>query len=260
MLRRHVVVIAGLLCSTSISCASAKPIQDTKPTVPDQEIEVATAFDLNSQVEQYKLRYGLRDTDSKLVDNEGNGNEDLYGVRNFRVVLHGIYYRGGANNKFNRTQPRDNMNPLPKEGLQNLCKQGFSDALYLYPENFETAKTSTSCRNLDDAKSKISYSHSPGLKTGDEPILLKRIYDHIKGVRRGPIYAHCWNGWHASGYVAAISLKQFCGYSDSKAEDYWVRNTDGNQAGYEKIRERIRAFKPISTMRTTKAERELICP
>jgi hypothetical protein len=47
---------------------------------------------------------------------------------------------------------------------------------------------------------------------------------HIDGcVQRG-----CWNGWHASGYISALSLRQFCGVSKSNAVAYWIRNTDNN--------------------------------
>lgn len=219
-----------------------------------------SSFDLKTQVEEYKLRYGLRDTDSKLVDNVGEGYEDLYGVRNFRVVLHGIYYRGGANNKFHRSHPRDNMNPLPNSGLKNLCEQGFSDALYLYAENFETAPATTSCKTIEKEKVKLNYSQNLGFEAGAEHALLKKIHQHIKGERAGPIYAHCWNGWHASGFLAALSLRQFCKLSGRDAETYWIRNTDGNSEGYEKIRSRIRAFKPFPDLAISRRERELICP
>ena len=70
----------------------------------------------------YRARYRLADATQKLVDNKGNGYENLYGVRNFRAVLGGIYYRGGANNAYHRTNKRGNENPLPSDGLQNLTE------------------------------------------------------------------------------------------------------------------------------------------
>jgi hypothetical protein len=217
-------------------------------------------FDLRSQVEEYKLRYGLRDTDSKLVDNHGDGYEDLYGVRNFRVVLHGVYYRGGANNAFNKNGKRSNTNPLPNEGLKHLCEQGFSDALYLYSDNFDTAKKSTSCKTVEGEPSKLTYSQKTALTASNEHDLLKIVFDHIKGTRTGPLYAHCWNGWHASGFVAAASLRQFCGWTASAADKYWVRNTDGNEAGMQAIRKRIKNFKPYSDLKISADEKALICP
>ena len=50
-------------------------------------------FDLKAQTDFYRQRYGLKNPYDKLVDNLGNGYENLYGIRNLRVVLHGIYYR-----------------------------------------------------------------------------------------------------------------------------------------------------------------------
>jgi hypothetical protein len=220
----------------------------------------SAAFDLRSQVEEYKLRYGLRDPYTKLIDNQGEGYEDIYGVRNFRVVLHGVYYRGGANNSYNRNAKRSNMNPLPAEGLSNLCKQGFTDALYLYPDNYQSAQKTTNCRTRDGADSKLNYSQVTGLTKANEHELLKRIYDHIKGVRPGPIYAHCWNGWHSSGFVAAASLRQFCKWTSADAEKYWVKNTDGNEGGMQAVRNRVKAFKPFADLQITDQERALICP
>ena len=46
----------------------------------------------------YKDLYGVECVEEKITDNRGNGFEDLYGTRNFRVILHGVAYRGGGNN------------------------------------------------------------------------------------------------------------------------------------------------------------------
>jgi hypothetical protein len=48
---------------------------------------LAQSFNLKEQAESYRLRYGLRDPNSKLVNDHGDGYENLYGLRNFRVVL-----------------------------------------------------------------------------------------------------------------------------------------------------------------------------
>lgn len=61
----------------------------------------------------------------KLVDNTGEGYDALYGTRNVRAVLNGVYYRGGANNYYNKHLKRKNSNPLPDEGLLHLCEEGF---------------------------------------------------------------------------------------------------------------------------------------
>jgi hypothetical protein len=224
------------------------------------EVTSAPKFDLKSQVEEYQLRYGLKDPYSKLVSNRGDGYESLYGVRNFRVVLQGVLYRGGANNAYNRNGKRNNMNPLTSEGLTNLCEQGFSDAVYLYSKNFSKSVKSVSCRTVGNEDSQLRYSQITGLDTANERELLNLVYQHIKGFRRGPLYDHCWNGWHASGFVAAISLRQFCGWSAAEANAYWVKNTDGNSSGRTSIRNRIREFQPFTDLSIDESERALICP
>ena len=218
------------------------------------------AFDLKSQADLYRQRYSLHDPFAKLVNNTGDGYEALYGVRNFRAVLHGIYYRGGANNSFNKYGKRDNMNPLPTLGLKNLCAEGFSEAIYLYDKNYQTAPKQVACVNFSRENQSLSYQQISSLVSGNEKTLLKEIYQHIKGVKVGPMYAHCWNGWHASGYLAAISLQQFCSWTPTKAHDYWLTNTDGNTVGYTAIEQKIRAFRPFSDLNISASEKALICP
>lgn len=221
----------------------------------------ATAdFDLKKQVDLYKQRYNVSDVYAKVTDNKGEGFEDLYGTRNLRAVLHGIYYRGGGNNLYNREGRRDNMNPLPNTGLKNLCEEGFSEAIYLYPTNFASAPKSIPCTDLNRTTNITAYSQISGLREGNEEALLTRIHDHIKGVKKGPIYAHCWNGWHASGYVGALALQQFCAWTPAQALSYWIKNTDGNSAGYESIQNRIKKFKPFQNLKITATEQNLICP
>ncbi len=189
----------------------------------------------------------------------GNGYEDLYGVRNFRVVLHGVYYRGGANNAYHRTHKRSNTNPLPNDGLTNLCQQGFKEAVYLYAENFSSSEKITTCKTQNGEANQLEYQQLSAFD-GHEELHLKKIFQHIKGEVTGPIYEHCWNGWHASGYIAAITLKQFCGYTDEQADAYWVRNTDGNSSGMGSIRAKLKAFKPLANFKITSDESALICP
>jgi hypothetical protein len=217
-------------------------------------------FDLRKQVENYKLRYGLRDPYTKLINYEGNGYEPLYGVRNFRVVLHGVYYRGGANNTHNRNLFRKNSNPLQKQGLTNLCKEGFSESVYLYATNYKSEPNQVSCRTRSGDGNHLAYRQINALIGNNEHQQLQIIYDHIKGKTPGPIYDHCWNGWHASGYIAAITLMQFCGYSHSQADRYWVKNTDGNYSSESSIRRKLAKFKPFADLQISKAERDIICP
>lgn len=207
-------------------------------------------------IETYRTRYGLNDVSTKLVDNIGNGYEDLYGVRNFRVVLHGVYYRGGANNKYHRTNKRPNMNPLPNDGLMNLCEEGFSKAIYFYDTNFNSAPKVTKCKN-----GTLNYEQLTAFEAQNEKKFLTMIFQKInQQSAASPIYAHCWNGWHASGLMAAQSLQQFCGLTPAQALAYWIKNTDGNSSGYDSIKKRITNFKPYSDLKISAEMKRKICP
>ncbi|MNK19531.1 hypothetical protein D3C87_377530 [compost metagenome] len=214
-------------------------------------------FRLDQEVNKFKLRYGVTSASTKLVDNKGQGNEDLYGARNVRVVLHGVMYRGGANNKY-LNPPRNNVNPLPTVGLNNLCREDFSTAVYLYSENFSSAPKSVKCKNTSHQDQSLQYKQYAA--AGEKEKILALVYDRIKGKLDGPVYAHCWNGWHSSGLISAIALKQFCGWSNSKVDAYWVKNTDGNSSGFTTLRNRIRDFKPLAKYTITAEEKALVCP
>lgn len=218
------------------------------------------AFDLQKVSTTYRQRYGLTDVYTKLVNDRGNLYEDLYGVRNFRVVLHGVYYRGGANNAYNKNGVRDNSNPLPNEGLKNLCEEGFKNAIYYYATNFSTAPKVTTCSDFSNTSRTLDYLQINGLNFNNSEKLIALIYKRIKGEIDGPIYGHCWNGWHASGYVASIALKQFCGYTDQQAYDYWIKNTDGANTGYADIKAQVKAWKPLNQYKISAAEATAICP
>ena len=88
----------------------------------------------------YVNRYKEPDLMYKVIDNFGNGFDSLYGTRNMRTVLHGVAYRGGANNYYHKTDKRNNHNPLPDDGIANLCKEGFSHSIYLYKQNWDSAR------------------------------------------------------------------------------------------------------------------------
>lgn len=210
-----------------------------------------------------KTLYNLSDAHEALVDNHGNGYQPLYGTRNLRAVLRGVYYRGGANNAFNRTHRRDNSNPLPDDGLTHLCQEGFTQSVYLYPTNYNTARHEVACKKADGTDNKLDYAQISVLHASREKLntLLGMIYQHAKNPNMGLIYDHCWNGWHASGITAAYTLVQLCGFSQEQAVRYWNLNTDGNDGkGYEWIRDKIRAFTRFDGMDLTTAEKATYCP
>lgn len=224
----------------------------------------ATTTTLEDSAQYYQLRYGLRNVFDKRVDNQGNGYEALYGVRNFRAVLSGAVYRGGANNAFNRNGVRHNSNPLPTEGLKNLCEEGFDHALYLYPTRFDTAPKTVSCfKTKDGSANTLRYTQiSPLAGEASAKSILKIINDRLNSSNAAhPLYVHCWNGWHASGFISALTLRQFCGVSAEDAVAYWNKNTDGVNKGasYDKIRARLRAFKPYPEFSISKTLQSQLC-
>lgn len=212
----------------------------------------------------YQNRYPLKNPYSKLIDNQGNGYEKLYGVRNFRAVLNGVVYRGGANNSYNKHQKRNNQNPLPKEGLTNLCEEGFGTAVYLYSTNYKTAPKTTTCKSVLNQSQTLSYiQESPQISEDARRRVLSLIYQRLTSTtNHSPIYLHCWNGWHASGLISAYTLRQFCSYTVDQAINYWNRNTDGHNKGraYDLLRAKIKAFKPDPAMTIDPELQAKICP
>lgn len=256
---------AKVQSNADVASSSSKQQQQNAGSVPDgsgvQNPPLAKISSLQEQVVEYKQRYGLRDPYTKLVDDRGNNYQNLYGVRNFRAVLHGVYYRGGANNVYNKVDGvRNNSNPLPPSGLKNLCEEGFKDAIYLYSTNYASAPKQQACKDYKNVPQVMQYEQITGLSAGNTEKFIAKAYDVIKRKSEGPIYGHCWNGWHASGYVASTMLKQFCGYTDQQALDYWIKNTDGNSTGYDAVKKLVVSFKPLSKYQITAEEKNLICP
>lgn len=233
-----------------MACASVSK------SVPDSN----TQGERRDTIKFYKHRYPLKTTNEKLVNNIGDGYEPLYGVRNFRVVLNGVAYRGGANNYYNKYGPRDNRNPLPEMGLDNLCKEGFSQAIYLYSTNFGTASPFKNCESVLSKQWNLDYQYISPYNTGIRKII-QMTYDRIHHPKKGPLYFHCWNGWHASGLTAAILLRQFCDYSVDEAIAYWDQNTDGfnTDPAYEGVREEIRKFTPLNEFQISQHDKEKMC-
>lgn len=219
------------------------------------------ANDLDQAINYYQNRYQQPDLYSKIVNNTGDGFEELYGTRNVRAVLKGVLFRGGANNYYHRSNRRNNMNPLPQDGLDNLCKENFNQAIYLYSTNAQTAPTQINCERRENGKNTLNYkSIVPLANTNSLKPIFQLVYNQIHHYE-GPIYIHCWNGWHASGYTAATALMQFCDFSANRAVEYWDLNTDGvNQdPQYENIRIKIRAFKPYPELLISKELQDKIC-
>lgn len=258
------LIVCVLLCGCSGSL-QAKPQDFEQEQAPFASAPEAEKFNQTESVTYYQNRYVLKNAYDKLVDNQGNGYEKLYGVRNFRAVLNGVVYRGGANNAYNKYGKRANQNPLPAMGLNHLCEEGFGTAIYLYPTNYSTAAKTTNCKSVVDASAqKLNYMQISPLSSDTEARkILNIIYKKLTtDTDHSPIYMHCWNGWHASGLISAYTLRQFCGFTGDQAVAYWDRNTDGVNQGssYDRIRAKIRAFTPDTSMKIDPALKAQVCP
>ncbi len=211
----------------------------------------------------HRRRYGLTSATQSLVADRGEGYDGLYGTRNLRAVLNGVFYRGGANNAFHRGGKRNNKNPLPPDGLDNLCRQGFGSAIYLYPTRYKTAAPETTCETVDGGAGHLVYEQisTQHGKKADLRKVFEEILLHVHEPERGPIYMHCWNGWHASGFLAAVTLRQFCGFTSAQALRYWTVTAKGaSSADHADTKKRIEKFKPFPEYAFSDEERAALCP
>jgi hypothetical protein len=205
-------------------------------------------------------RFQLDSAQIKLVDNRGTGPDSMQGVRNFRVVLHNILYRGGGDNIFRKKEDSRHymQNPLPLHGIENLHKAGFTKAIYLYYTNFESRYPPERRDSL------LSEGFEYVLQTDIIRSQLKEFFEDIlsrvEDPEKGAVYAHCWNGWHMSGWLAALTLMQFCGLDNEQAVRYWEENTDGHSHPYRKLKEHIRKFEPYSGIGLSDTQRREFCP
>ena len=208
------------------------------------------------QIQYYRSLFSLDCVEEKATDNYGNGNNDLYGTRNFRTILYGVAYRGGGNNYYHNENKRDNKNPLPNDGLKNLADLKFEAAVYLYSTNFETAPSSM----RGSGGHVMDYYQISGNSQDDMRSLLEMTYESIMNPDQGPLYLHCWNGWHQSGYVSAVLLRQFCGLSAEEGLKYWNNNTDTYNNGYSRIKNAIQDFNPYQDLKVSSEVQQAICP
>ena len=84
--------------------------------------------------------------------------------------------------------------------------------------------------------------------------------DRIENPNLGPVYLHCWNGWHQSGYVSAMILMQFCGYTNQQARTYWEQNTDGAYKKFDNVKNMIANFTPFKDYKIDKETQAMLCP
>jgi protein tyrosine/serine phosphatase len=174
-----------------------------------------------------------------------------------RTILYGVAYRGGANNYYHKQNKRENKNPIPKDGMANLSAEGFSKVVYLYATNYAGADKYYVNSDSKDTLFYLQNSLSDRKKIKEVMLL---IMDVINSKDKGPVYLHCWNGWHQSGFISAAILMQFCNYSNEDALKYWIKNTDGVTKGYDHIQKMIREFKKFDDIKIDESIKKEICP
>ena len=166
----------------------------------------------------------------------------FHGIRDYREVMPGALYRGGANN---------GRAPLNQSELDALCDAGIGTAYYLYSTGFRGPSV-THC-----AKGELDYSYE-GWEGKGRAIIHQQIYSTIK-TKGKPVFIHCWNGIHATGAVAATALMQFCGISAQQAVEYWKVGI-APRVQYPGVIRNIQSFEPNPKLLLTPEEQATYCP
>ena len=166
----------------------------------------------------------------------------FHGIRDFREVMPGALYRGGANN---------GHAPLNHGELSALCEDDIGTAIYLYTTGF-SGPSITHC-----SKGDLHYIDKSWEGSGRATVH-KQVYDSIKSKGK-PVFIHCWYGIHATGAVAATALMQFCNVSPKQAVDYWKVGVPA-KLQYPKVIQSIMSFKPNPALQLTPEERDRYCP
>lgn len=169
---------------------------------------------------------------TKITNSKGVGPAEASGIINLREVIPGVLYRSGATagNKYG---------PLKQESLTKLCKQDFDVAFYDYQRGQDT--------NYSCGTNQISLKIRPSLVSS------KNVFEQLSAVYTaitkdtGPVLTGCDQGVHASGFVSALSLIQFCGWTNKQALDYWTLIAKG-QDNHPKIKKAIMDFRPYDSL------------
>jgi hypothetical protein len=166
----------------------------------------------------------------------------FHGIRDYRQVMPGVLYRGGANN---------GRGPLNQNELDALCEEGMGSAYYLYSTGFHGPSV------IHCSKGDLSYRYQ-GWEGKGRAAIHQEIYDTIKSKGK-PVFVHCWNGIHATGAVAATALMQFCGISSKQAVDYWKVGI-APKVQYPSVIHDIQSFQSKPNLELTPEERDAYCP
>lgn len=132
----------------------------------------------------------------------------LAGIKNEQQLFGGVLTRAGVTGR----------QPLNRQEMQSLCEKGYTEGFFMYGG---AGSQVVSC-----SKGTFRYQ-SPGDFRSPENV--NRILENIhKGFTTGErTFVHCNNGAHATGFIASLALRTFCGISGEEAVQYWDRSLGG---------------------------------
>lgn len=165
------------------------------------------------------------------------------GIRDFREVLRGTLFRGGANN---------GQAPMNSTQLRAMCERNMGVSVYLYNKGFSDPGP-ISC-----SQGSMIYATKMWSRDAAVTEVLQAVYNSITTGGK-PVFIHCWYGIHATGMVAAMALMQFCDATPSQAVAYWKVGI-APQLQYPHVIEKIENFQPRSHLRISAADKARICP
>lgn len=237
MSTKKLVLVSAILISTA--ACSNQPKQESASTVP---VATSARTPTGQEVKMNDLIYNVPAT-----------QEDIPGLRSFRVVMPDVLYRGGNSG--------GGQLPLKDTGLKALSDRQFSAAVYMYPNSFNPKANTYG----------LNYTvFGPGGIKDRQSIhnFLSKVKDIIEN-KKGPMYIHCWNGWHASGEMATYALMQFCGLRNPKPgtgetqanmkytpQKYWDANADAGKGTVK----RVQNFVIFDDLRISEADAARVCP
>ena len=95
MTRNYILTVLVLMMFNH--CAFSQEIVESNDSTTRGDDKTLEELDgIIAGFEKYRLQYKVECVQEKITNNQGEGYDDLYGTRNFRVVLHGVAYRGGG--------------------------------------------------------------------------------------------------------------------------------------------------------------------
>jgi predicted alpha/beta hydrolase len=135
-------------------------------------------------------------------------------IRNRYEVVSGAITRAGTTNK----------KEFNDETLRELCEEGYRVAIFLYKGARSRTVQCSGGRSIEYRSVK---------RFQDLDLILGKIDEAVENNSRAIF--HCWNGIHATGYVAAAALNRYCGFSGAEAADYFVDGVPKGSLSQDRI-------------------------